>query len=645
MKKTLLMGVSLIATAAAAFPAAAAGQWEGYYVGVSAGWGEDRSRYEDFDDDWYGSTMKFRPDGAVYGVQGGHNWQDKNFAWGIELDFSGTSIDKTDLYANQDVVPNEVNWLATLRPRAGFALGDTFIYHTLGVAAGDFDRSWTELDDLIDDTWPDLGDMKWGLAGGFGVERAVGGNWSVRAEAQALRFFQDRSPLNLDGYAFDIDDTVFELKAGVNYAFGAQGRSGQYVQGQPFDFSGPFAGLSLGGHMATVQLTDVDSEDFGSTYDLLSNSMTGGIQGGFNRQTNGLVYGVEGSFNFFGGDDATNVQGSEPFNTSAFNWGGNVKFKAGAAADNTLMYLLAGYAIADYDLLRESDGDFWDISGTHSGFVVGTGLEQALTPVLTGRVEATYSAFGGDTDSSPTNTDRFRGAAQDVAVTAGVNYYFGGARTMGTGALAPANWAGLYAGVDGKFAYHHGVIWGRDRVGQDGDYDVPSFGAGAGAHLGHDWQSDSFVYGVLADFAFYSNDESDTSPVGAGALNVSSSLNWMGSVRGRAGVATGDALFYATGGIAYADADLAYEFLPAPNSDSFVFDSSRFGWTAGLGIEKAMSDRSSIKFETLYTSFGDETAFNGDTCTGVIDGPCAVVGYDDTITVTVGYSWRWQGLQ
>ncbi|MDZ4869160.1 MAG: outer membrane beta-barrel protein [Alphaproteobacteria bacterium] len=642
MKKTLLMGVSLVATAAAVYPAAAAGQWEGYYIGVSAGWGEDRARFEDFDGDWYDATVTFHPDGAVYGVQGGHNWQDRNFAWGIELDFAGTSIDRTDSYSSDVVVQNEVNWLATLRPRAGFALGDTFIYHTLGVAAGDFDRSWIELDDLVDDTWPDLGDMKWGVAGGFGVERAVGGNWSVRAEAQALRFFQDRSPLNLNGYAFDIDDTVFELKAGVNYAFGAQRSGGQYVQGQPYDFSGPFAGLSLGGHMATVQLTDLEYENYGSTYDLLSNSMTGGIQGGFNRQTNGLVYGVEGSFNFFGGDDATSQFGTDPFNTSALNWGGNVKFKAGAAADNTLMYLLAGYALADYDLLRESEGDFWDISGTQSGFVVGTGIEQALTPVLTGRVEATYSAFGGDTDSSPTNTDRFRGAAQDVAVTAGVNYYFGGPRTMGTGALAPANWAGFYAGVDGQFAYHHGTIWDRVYDDNGGTYDVPSFGAGAGVHVGHDWQSDTFVYGVLADFTVYTNEEDDTSPT---YRSVSSSLNWMGSVRGRAGVATGEALFYATGGIAYADADLAYEYLPAPDPDSFIFDSSRFGWTAGLGIEKALSDRSSIKFETLYTSFGEETAYDGDTCTDEVTEPCAMEGYDDTITVNIGYSWRWNGLQ
>jgi outer membrane immunogenic protein len=318
--------------------------------------------------------------------------------------------------------------------------------------------------------------------------------------------------------------------------------------------------------------------------------------------------------------------------------------KAGAAADNTMMYLLGGYAIADYDLLRD-DSDIWDLSGTHSGFVVGTGIEQAFTPNLSGRIEATYMGIGGDTSVSPTSNEPYRGAAQDVAVTAGVNYYLGG-HSMGTGALAPANWAGFSAGLDGLFAYHQGAIFDVDYQDHGGTYTVPSFGAGAGLHAGYDWQDDTFVYGAIADIAFFTNDESDTAP---GYRTISSSLNWMGTVRGRAGVATGQALFYATGGIAFGDADLAYEYLPAPDSDSTHFDSSRIGWTVGLGVEKTMSDRSSFRLETLYTRFGEESAFSdvpaGNTCSnGFGSGPCRMLGYDDTITVKVGYSLRWDGM-
>lgn len=642
MRKLLLSGVGVAATLVAACPAFAGGQWEGSYLGVSVGYGDHQARYEDPFNDWYGSTHQDHQNGVIYGVQGGHNWQDRNFAWGVELDFLGTSIDREQLFDSRNRVTDEVNWVATLRPRAGFALGDTFVYHTAGLAVGDFDRSWIENGDA-DDSWPDLGDTKLGVAGGFGVERSIGGNWSVRTEAQALRFFENTTINGFD-FPLKIDDTIFELKAGVNYALGGRNNGGgTFVQGRPFDFSGFYVGLDVGGHMATIQLSDTEYDDYGATYDLLSNGIAGALHGGWNNQINGFVYGLEAAFNFYGGDDATNDAGFSPYNTSNLNWGGDVKFKAGAAADNTMMYVSAGYAFRDYDLTRE-DSDIWDMSGTHSGFVVGTGIEQAFTPNLTGRIEAAYGAVGGDTAPSPTNTNRFRGAAQDVTLMAGVSYYMG-ENAMGAGALAPSNWAGFYAGLDGLFAYHQGSIFDLSGYDNGGNYTVPSFGAGAGMHVGHDWQSDTFVYGLVADFAFFTNDENDTSP---NNRRIASSLNWMGTVRGRAGVATGQALFYATGGVAYGDADLALEFLPAPNFSSFIFDNSRIGWTAGLGVERAISDRSSFKLETLYTKFGEESDVNGNGSPSCLSAaglrPCEMLGYDDTITVKVGYSLRWSGM-
>lgn len=642
MKTRLLAGASLIATAAAALPAAATGQWQGSYIGISAGYGASEARIEDINQDWFYSSHTYHADGFIYGIQGGRNWQDKNTVWGIEVDFSGTTIDRTQVYSFDVIVPNEINWLATLRPRAGIALGDTFIYHTVGLAVGDFDRSWTEFDDVAD-SWPDLGDTKVGAAAGFGIERMIGGNWSVRTEVQALRFFQNSST-NPNDYIYNIDDTVYSLKAGVNYAFGERRGASAATPGQPFDFSGPFIGLDLGGHAATVQLSDIDYDDFGGTYDLLSQGIAGGFHGGYNRQANGFLYGVEAAFTVFGGDDFTSVFGGTPMHASSVNWGGDVKFKAGAASDNTLMYLTAGYAFRDYDLLRDN-GDLWDLSSTHSGFTVGTGIEHALTPTLSARFEAAYTGIGGDTAVSPTSDAPFRGALQDVTLLAGVNYYLGD-RAMGTGALAPANWAGANVGVDGLFAYHHATIFDIDYDDHGANYVIPSFGAGAGVHAGYDWQNDAFVYGVLADFALFTNDESDTSP---DYRSISSSLNWLATVRGRAGVATGQALFYATAGVAFGDADLEYIYLPSPDPDSFVFDSARIGWTAGLGVERQISDRSSLKLETLYTSFAEESAFSvvpaGNICSdGFGSGPCHMLGYDDTITVKAGYSYRFSGM-
>ena len=74
--------------------------------------------------------------GAVFGGQLGYNWQTGNWVWGVEGDFDGTNINKfsnvgetifgggggapfgttAPFYAN-------VNWLATIRGRLGYAWG------------------------------------------------------------------------------------------------------------------------------------------------------------------------------------------------------------------------------------------------------------------------------------------------------------------------------------------------------------------------------------------------------------------------------------------------------------------------------------------------------------------------------------------
>ncbi len=624
-----------VGVAASASPAVA-DTWQGYYIGVTGGYGDHQARYEDPDSDWFGTTHQYHPKGALYGLQLGRNWQTDNVAMGFEADFLGSTISRNQIYSSDDLVKNDIDWMASLRARKGFAFGDTFIYETVGLGFADFERSWTEAAD-VPDSWPDLGDTKVGVVAGFGVERAIGGNWSVRTEAQVFRFF-DNTSVNPDGFPLNIDDIIYTLRAGVNYSFGGNGGSNRpFVQGKPFDFSGFFVGASLGGHMATVQLTDVDFNDDGSTYDLLSNGFVGGIQGGYNTQIEGFVYGLEANVNFYDGDDTTAEAGAAPFNFSGLNWSGDVKFKAGTAADNTMMYLVGGYAFADYDLSR-SDGDIWDLSGTHSGFIVGTGIEHAFTPNVTGRFEATYSGIGGDTSASPTNTESFRGAAQDVTLMAGINYYLGERGPLGSGALAPVDWRGFYVGADGVFAYHQGSMFDRTNSDHGANYTLPSFGGGVGLHAGHDWQDDAFVYGLIADVTALSNEESDND---TGDRVMSSSLNWLGTLRGRAGIATGQALFFASGGLAYADAELDHSYIATP-ADSFHFDNSRWGWTIGLGVEKQMSDRSSFKFETLYTKFSEVGTGNGSTCSdGLVTEPCEMLGYDDTITISAGYSLRW----
>lgn len=638
-KIMMLSCVSLLGLTAAA-SAAPSQTWTGFYVGISGGYADYTNRHQDESYDWYGATNQFRNSGWTYGGQIGYNSQDRNTAWGLELDFYGADLDRDINYDGNDVqIVSEVEWLASLRKRKGFAFGDTFFYSTFGIAAGEFDGSWTE-DGDVSDTWSDLGETRYGAVWGFGVERQIGGNWSLRTQFTGTRFFQGDLFVNGDDETIQLDDTVFAGTFGVNYLFGGNGGTSKFVTGTPYSFAGFFVGIGLGAHQSTVQLSDLDYDDYGGTYDILSEGAVASVQAGYNTQINGFVYGIEGDLRWYDGDRTTSEEGAAPFNNAGMNWGGNVKLKAGVAADDLLMYILAGYAFGEYDLLRD-DGDIWDLGGSRSGFVVGTGLEQAITPNLTARLEATYTGLDGVTEVSPTDAEPFRGAAQDIAVMAGLNYYLGDRGAMGTGGLAPVNWQGFYAGLDGVFAYHMGQVFDRPYDDFGGTYAVPSFGAGIGGHAGYDWQDDTFVYGVIADFSFLNNDETDSVP---NYRAIESSLNFLSTLRGRAGVATGQGLIFATAGVAYADIELNYDYLPAPDDDSFHFDNDRFGWTAGLGVEKMMSDSSSFKFEVLYTSFAKENAndSSGDVCDDVYGTElCTMEGYDDTITASVGYSWRW----
>ena len=84
---------------------------------------------------------------------------------------------------------------------------------------------------------------------------------------------------------------------------------------------------------------------------------------------------------------------------------------------------------------------------------------------------------------------------------------------------------------------------------------------------------------------------------------------WLGTARGRLGIAFGSWLPYATGGVAvgrvsYSDFGF-FPFLPSSNTSSIT--QTRVGWTAGGGVEWKFDQRWSIKAEYLYVDLGSTT--------------------------------------
>jgi outer membrane immunogenic protein len=159
-------------------------------------------------------------------------------------------------------------------------------------------------------------------------------------------------------------------------------------------------------------------------------------------------------------------------------------------------------------------------------------------------------------------------------------------------------WTGLYIG--GQVGYE----WGYDGVNVAG-VGLPSYapnGVVGGGHLGYNYQIGQFVVGLEGDV----NGSNYTGASTFGALGYSSTVNVDGSVRGRVGVAWDRALFYATGGAAFAGFQDRYTVGAATGAPN----STQVGWTVGGGVEYAIDPNWSIRAEYRYTDYGPYSIYS-----------------------------------
>ncbi|MEO4001684.1 outer membrane beta-barrel protein [Mesorhizobium sp. CAU 1732] len=98
---------------------------------------------------------------------------------------------------------------------------------------------------------------------------------------------------------------------------------------------------------------------------------------------------------------------------------------------------------------------------------------------------------------------------------------------------------------------------------------------------------------------------------GVGTVSAESQLDYLGTVRARAGYAFDRALIYAHGGWAYGKTEqtlsLTDEFTGA--TDSISSSTSRSGWTVGAGVEFAVTEMISVGTEYAYTDLGGKDVF------------------------------------
>ncbi len=168
------------------------------------------------------------------------------------------------------------------------------------------------------------------------------------------------------------------------------------------------------------------------------------------------------------------------------------------------------------------------------------------------------------------------------------------------------NWTGFYAGVNG------GGAWASED--QLVNSTVPLFGGISptggfgGGQIGYNWQGiwdRHLVLGVEADLQGSAIDGSKT----FSGSHYNSSLDYFGTIRGRAGYAVDRTLFYFTGGFAYGGLQ--------KSSDAFVpqsFNGVATGYVLGGGVEYKFTPAWSVKAEYQYLNFGQNDACGSGSC-------------------------------
>lgn len=164
-------------------------------------------------------------------------------------------------------------------------------------------------------------------------------------------------------------------------------------------------------------------------------------------------------------------------------------------------------------------------------------------------------------------------------------------------AVLAYSWSGLYAGVNGGFAWGKAEVSNATGSFQTGNQD----GWLLGGTLGYNIQTGSVVWGVEGDldYAFIKGNATNFATCGAGG-NCEVKNSWLATARGRLGFAWDRFLLYGTGGGAFAGAKIT------PSTGGSATRSTT-GWTVGGGAEYGLAAAWTVKLEYLYADLGKTT--------------------------------------
>jgi outer membrane immunogenic protein len=208
------------------------------------------------------------------------------------------------------------------------------------------------------------------------------------------------------------------------------------------------------------------------------------------------------------------------------------------------------------------------------------------------------------------------------------------------------DWGGGYIGINGGYAFGKSE-WGSDPLNPSGLSSTGNFnvnGGIVGGTMGVSGQFGAWVLGVEGDFDWQGLKGTSGSPFCTGlstgpaifqvttanptppslpqiaaptGLNCKTASTWLGTLRARVGYAWDRVLVYGTAGGAGANVQTGLNGLPPQTN-------AEFGWTVGAGVEVALAEHWTLKFEYLFVDLANAVCNHGYSC-----------GYDVAPTRTI----------
>jgi outer membrane immunogenic protein len=179
-------------------------------------------------------------------------------------------------------------------------------------------------------------------------------------------------------------------------------------------------------------------------------------------------------------------------------------------------------------------------------------------------------------------------------------------------------------------------------------------GVFGGAQAGYDRQYGRWVLGVVADIqaSDFKNNRLVSTPTSTccnADESLSAKIDWFGTIRGKAGVALNDWLFYGTGGLAYGETKSNIGFFCTPGGTGCGFNSIQFagsssevtvGWSAGAGVSKAWGNWN-VGVEYLHIDLGSSSVTTRSLTTFFTTTAITASQRfaEDMVRLTVNYKW------